>query len=168
MKRIALLSDTHGHLDTAIPKYLESVDEIWHAGDIGDGSLMDSLEKIKPVRAVWGNIDSHLLRARYPEVQAFELEGVRVLMVHIGGNMPGYTPQIRALLARYKPNVFICGHSHLLKVAFDQTNQVLYVNPGAAGKHGFHKVKTLLRFSLDQGKIKDMEVVELGPRGSLK
>lgn len=167
MKRIALLSDTHGYLEPKILKYLKSCDEIWHAGDIGDLSVTDNLSEIKPVRAVYGNIDNDKVRVVHPENQVFELEGVKVLMTHIGGYPGKYNSRVRNLIAQEKPKLYICGHSHILKVMFDKKHQVLHMNPGAAGNHGFHKVKTMLRFSLDAGDIKDLEVVELGNRSAI-
>jgi putative phosphoesterase len=164
MKRIALLSDTHSYLDPALPKYIDSCDEIWHAGDIGTLEITDTLEKWKPLRAVYGNIDGDKLRVVHPENQVFELEGVKVLMTHIGGYPGRYNPLVRALIEREKPKLYICGHSHILKVMFDKKYNCLHMNPGAVGVHGFHKVKTFLRFTLDKGNIKDLEVIELGNR----
>jgi putative phosphoesterase len=166
MKRIALLSDTHSYLDPALPKYIDSCDEIWHAGDIGTLEVTDTLEKWKPLRAVYGNIDGDKLRVVHPENQLFELEGVKVLMTHIGGYPGRYNPRVRALIEREKPKLYICGHSHILKVMFDKKYNCLHMNPGAVGVHGFHKVKTFLRFTLDRGNIKDLEVIELGNRSS--
>jgi putative phosphoesterase len=166
MKRIALLSDTHSYLDPALPKYIDSCDEIWHAGDIGTLEVTDTLEKWKPLRAVYGNIDGDKLRVVHPENQVFELEGVKVLMTHIGGYPGRYNPRVRALIEREKPKLYICGHSHILKVMFDKKYNCLHMNPGAVGVHGFHKVKTFLRFTLDRGNIKDLEVIELGNRSS--
>jgi putative phosphoesterase len=164
MKRIGLISDTHNHLDPKVEKYFKDVDEIWHAGDIGELEITDQLSEIAPVRAVYGNIDGHKVRAEFPLHQKFTMEGVRVWMTHIGGKPYVYDYRIREDIKRTKPDLFICGHSHICKVQLDKRLQTLYMNPGAAGVHGFHKVKTILRFSLDQGKIKDLEVVELGPR----
>lgn len=164
MTTIGLLSDTHGYLDPKIFKYLETCDEIWHAGDIGDLAVTDALSNIKPLRVVYGNIDGAAFRKRFKETLNFRIEGVNVLMTHIGGAAGSYSPKVRALLSEIKPQIFICGHSHILKVMFDKKYNVLYINPGAAGNHGFHKVKTLLRFKIDKNDIKDLEVIELGPR----
>ena len=164
MKRIALLSDTHGYLDPKLPKYLEECDEIWHAGDIGTVEVTDALAKLKPLRAVYGNIDGDKLRLIHPENQLFELEGVKVLITHIGGYPGRYNARVRDLIQRERPKLYICGHSHILKVMFDKKYNCLHMNPGACGNHGFHQVKTLLRFTLDAGNIKDLEVIELGKR----
>ena len=164
MKRIGLLSDTHGYLDSKLKKHLDYCDEIWHAGDIGNLGVTDTLASWKPVRAVHGNIDGDKVRVVHPESQIFELEGVKVLMTHIGGYPGRYNARVKSLIVQEKPKLYICGHSHILKVMFDKKHQVLHMNPGAAGIHGFHKVKTLLRFTLNQGEVKDLEVVELGPR----
>jgi hypothetical protein len=164
MKRIALLSDTHGYLDQHLKKHIDNCDEIWHAGDIGTMTVTDTLASWKPLRAVFGNIDGDKLRVTYPENQIFELEGVKVLMTHIGGYPGRYTSRVRHLILTVKPKLYICGHSHILKVMHDKKYGVLHMNPGAAGIHGFHQVKTLLRFTLDAGNIKDLEVIELGKR----
>lgn len=168
MKRIALLSDTHSHLDPKLKKYLSFCDEIWHAGDIGSLAVTDKLAQWKPLRAVYGNIDGAEIRVVHPENQIFELEGVRVLITHIGGYPGRYSSRVRDLIIQEKPKLYICGHSHILKVMFDKKHDCLHMNPGAAGNHGFHKVKTLLRFTLDNGNIKDLEVVELGSRSAMK
>lgn len=139
-------------------------DEIWHAGDIGDISVMDELRKIAPIRAVYGNIDNHIVRAEYPENNRFTLEGVDVWITHIGGKPYVYNHLIRDEITKNPPKLFICGHSHICKVQMDKKLGTLYMNPGAAGVHGFHKVRTMLRFTLESGKIKDLEVIELGER----
>ncbi|HMT76795.1 MAG TPA: metallophosphoesterase family protein [Saprospiraceae bacterium] len=162
--RVALLSDTHSHIDASWLKYFESCDEIWHAGDFGNIEVLDYLKEIKPVRAVWGNIDGHLLRAELPEVNIFEVEGMKVMMVHIGGYPGKYESRARRLIEFHRPGLFICGHSHILRVIYDKKYEMLTMNPGAAGIHGFHKIKTLLRFSIIGGKIFDAEVVELGTK----
>lgn len=167
MKRIGLISDTHSHLEPSIFEYFETCDEIWHAGDIGDPAVADTLEAFRPFRAVYGNIDDGDLRRRYPEDLRFTLEGVDVFMTHIGGYPGRYNKRVRSILENSPPDLYICGHSHILKVIPDKKLQLLHVNPGAAGNHGFHKVKTIIRFSLDAGTIKDFEVVELGKRGAL-
>ena len=166
--RIGIISDTHGFLDPSVFKYFDSCDEIWHAGDIGTLGVLHQLEAFKPTVAVYGNIDGHELRAATPENQVFTREGVKIVMTHIGGKPPQYNPQTRALLTKEYPRIFVCGHSHILKVENDSFRKMLFINPGAAGKHGFHKMKTILRFEINAGKIEKMEVVELGLRAALK
>lgn len=164
MQRIALLSDTHDYLDPKIFNYFEDCDQIWHAGDIGTIRIADELKKIKPFIAVYGNIDGPDIRKEYPRNQRFICEGVSVFMTHIGGYPTRYNTEAQAEIRQNPPQLFICGHSHILKVQFDKTYDLLHINPGAAGIHGFHKVKTLVRFTIDAGKIKDLEVIELGIR----
>lgn len=167
--KIGLISDTHSFLDEKVYRHFEAVDEIWHAGDIGNTEVADKLEAFKPLRAVWGNIDGHELRARYPEHLRWECEGKKIYMTHIGGKPPTYTKDVRHRMNNGIPDIFICGHSHILRVMQDPKRPgLLYLNPGAAGKHGFHKVKTMLRFDIEAGRIFNMEVVELGSRGTLK
>lgn len=161
MKKIGLLSDTHSCWDEKFEKYFADCDEIWHAGDIGSLDLALRLEKLKPLRAVYGNIDGGDIRKTYPENTRFILEGVDVLMTHIGGYPGKYSPNIRSTLLANPPKLFISGHSHILKVMYDDKLSLLHINPGAAGKYGFHKVRTLVRFSLDKGNISDLEVIEL-------
>jgi putative phosphoesterase len=167
MKRIGLISDTHSHLEESVFDYFESCDEIWHAGDIGNAEVVNRLEAFRPLRAVYGNIDDGLLRRRFPEDLRFVVEGVEVFMTHIGGYPGRYNRRVRAILQENPPDLYICGHSHILKVMPDKKLNFLHVNPGAAGNHGFHQMKTIVRFSLEAGKIKDFEVVELGKRGAL-
>jgi putative phosphoesterase len=167
MTRIALLSDTHSYFDPKLPEYLRSCDEIWHAGDIGDISVIDQLAEIKPVKAVFGNIDDKTIQAWFPEDLWMEIEGLTVWMTHIGGAPPNYNPRIKKILKEKTPDIFICGHSHILKIIRDKERNMLYLNPGAAGQHGFHQIKTLVRFELQQKEIKNMEVVELGKRGKI-
>jgi len=159
--KIGLLSDTHGYWDERYAKYFGDCDEIWHAGDIGSMVIADQLEKIKPLRAVYGNIDGHLERLRYPRFLFFECEGVSVLLTHIGGYPGRYAPEIINEINEFRPKLFICGHSHILKVKFDAKRQMLHINPGAAGKQGFQAVRTLVRFEVKDGKIFDLDVVEL-------
>lgn len=164
--KIGLLSDTHGYLDPRVKDYFSVCDEIWHAGDIGSMELVRELEKVKPLRAVFGNIDDREMQARFPEDLRFECEGVDIWMTHIGGAPPNYNPRVKKLLKVGTPKLFICGHSHILRVMSDpKMENMLYVNPGAAGNHGFHAMKTMLRFELGEGTIKNMEVIELGRRG---
>lgn len=166
--KIGLISDTHGYLDPKVFKYFEKVDEIWHAGDIGTEQVLEELQKFKPTVAVWGNIDGGKLRVECKEGEVFEREGVRVLITHIANKPPKYNKKVLEYVTYYKPKLLVCGHSHILKVMPDKKNNLLFMNSGAAGKHGFHKVKTLLRFDLENGEIKNLEVVELGPRASFK
>lgn len=160
MKRIGLLSDTHGAISDRVLKFFENVDEIWHAGDIGTVEAADQLEAFKPFKAVYGNIDNHVLRRMYPENQRFFCEEVDVLMTHIGGYPGKYESRIRNELHTKPPKLFICGHSHILKVIFDQKLNCLHINPGAAGYKGFHNVCTAVRFVIDKQDVKDLEVLE--------
>ena len=165
MKKIALISDTHSYFGEDVNKYLGECDEIWHAGDIGDIETLDSYREISKVRAVYGNIDGHVLRSDIPEYLFFMVEGLKVLMIHIGGYPGRYMPKAKELIKTYNPDIFISGHSHILKVIPDRKNDLLHMNPGACGIKGFHSVRTLLLFSLNKGQIKDVRVVELGNRG---
>lgn len=166
--RIGLLSDTHSFLDAKIYEHFKNVDEVWHAGDIGEATLVDELEKFKPLRAVFGNIDDKNLQLRFPEDLHFTIEGISVWMTHIGGAPPNYNPRVKKILKAQAPAIFICGHSHILRIKRDPNfGNMLYLNPGAAGNHGFHAVKTVVRFELLKGDIKSMEVIELGKRGAL-
>lgn len=151
-------------MDDRILEFCAGADEIWHAGDIGTLQVTDALKEVAPVRAVYGNIDGQEVRREWPKDQRFELEGVRVWITHIGGRPGRYVPEVRRALPLWPPNLFICGHSHLLLVKYDETFKHLHLNPGAAGKSGFHQMRTLLRFSLDLGEVKAMEAVELGKR----
>ena len=160
MKRIGLLSDTHGAISDRVLKFFENVDEVWHAGDIGTVEAADQLEAFKPFKAVYGNIDNHVLRRMYPENQRFFCEEVDVLMTHIGGYPGKYEARIRNELYTKPPKLFICGHSHILKVIFDQKLNCLHINPGAAGYKGFHNVCTAVRFVIDKNNVKDLEVLE--------
>lgn len=164
MTKILLLSDTHSHMDDTILKYVRQADEVWHAGDIGSLSVTDSIAKLKPLRAVYGNIDDHMIQKEFPLNARFFCEGVAILMTHIGGYPPKYNSRTRALLKADLPKLFICGHSHILKVMMDKPLGVLHMNPGACGKHGFHQMRTMLRFTIDGEDIKDLEVVEIGRR----
>ena len=164
MKKILLLSDTHSYLDEQILKFVKQADEVWHAGDIGNLEVTDKLQKIKPLRAVYGNIDGAEARTEFPLDTKFELEKVSVWMTHIGGYPNKYNQRIRDEIRINPPKIFISGHSHILKVQYDKKLNLLHLNPGAAGNHGFHKVRTMLRFRLDNGGIKNMEVIELSQR----
>ena len=167
MKKILLLSDTHSYIDKAIIKYAKQADEIWHAGDIGKIEVLDELEKITKVRPVYGNIDNHIVRSTTKEINTFICEKVKVSMIHIGGKPPYYNKKSKPLILKERPKVFICGHSHILKVEYDKTNRVLFMNPGAAGRHGFHNKRTMIRFEISEDKIENMEIIELGNRSSL-
>lgn len=167
MKRIGLLSDTHDFLDPNVFKYFEECDEIWHAGDIGSLGLLEELEAFLPVKAVYGNIDGAEVRAAAPENLIWDCEAMKVLMTHIGGYPGRYNARVKALLNEEKPDLYICGHSHILKIMPDKQRGLLHINPGAAGNHGFHKVKTIVRFSVEKGKMDNLEVIELGKRGVL-
>ncbi|MET6990023.1 metallophosphoesterase family protein [Sediminicola arcticus] len=166
MTRILLLSDTHSHIDEAILKYAQQADEIWHAGDIGQLEVTDTLQNIKPVRAVYGNIDDYKAKLEFPLDNRFTCEGVDVWITHIGGYPNKYNPRIREEIKANPPKLFITGHSHILKVMWDKKLELLHMNPGACGKHGFHAIRTMLRFTIDGKDIKDLEIVELGKRGA--
>jgi uncharacterized protein len=165
MTRIGLLSDTHSYLDDAVFEHFKDCDEIWHAGDIGNHEIFEKLSAFKPTRAVFGNIDTFEMRAYLPENLFFEIEKLKVFITHIGGLPPKYTTKIKDLINKQQTNLFICGHSHILRVIKDtKIDRLVYLNPGAAGKHGFHKVRTLMRMDLEAGKISNLEVIELGIR----
>ena len=164
MIKIGLISDTHGFLDEKVFRYFDPCDEIWHAGDMGSSTLMDQLEDFRPVKAVFGNIDDKALQIRYPDHLRFRCQQIRVWMTHIGGYPPRYTPTLKKQLQEDPPHLFICGHSHILRIMRDpKLNNLLYMNPGAAGRHGFHKVRTLIRFDIGE-TIKNVQVIELGKR----
>jgi uncharacterized protein len=165
MASIGLISDTHSYLDPAVFEHFKDCDEIWHIGDIGDRVVYDDLALFKPTKAVFGNIDDQELRHELPEDMFFELEGLKVLITHIG-SLPGkYSARIKKLIKIHQPNLFICGHSHILRVIKDSQNEgLVYINPGAAGKHGFHHIRTIMRMTLVKSKISNLEVIELGKR----
>jgi putative phosphoesterase len=165
LKRIGLISDTHNYFDEAVYKHFENCDEVWHAGDFGTSAVSDRLKAFKPLRGVYGNIDGYDIRSEFPETIRFWCEGVEVLMTHIGGYPGRYAPGIREQLYANPPQLFICGHSHILKVIFDPKLKCLHMNPGAAGQHGWHKVRTLIRFEIDGKDMKNCQVIELGKRG---
>ncbi len=167
MKRIGILSDTHGFFDEKIVRYFDDVDEIWHAGDIGTIAVTDKLSALKPLVAVYGNIDGTDLRTSFPEYEILEREGCKILLIHIAGATGKYTPQTRKLIQQHKPDILVCGHSHIVKVVKDENFHLLYINPGAAGVHGFHKMKTILRFEIENGKPQNMQLIELGKRGEI-
>ena len=161
MTRIGLLSDTHHYLDETILDHLKNCDEIWHAGDFGTIEIADTLKKLKPLKGVYGNIDGQDIRSVYPETLRWKCEDVEVMMKHIGGYPPNYKPSVKKELKVNPPQLFISGHSHILKIIFDKNLQCLHMNPGAAGKQGWHKVRTMVRFTIDKKDIKDCEVIEL-------
>ena len=162
MTRIGLLSDTHGYLDPRVKEHFRDVDEIWHAGDIGSYEVLQALREYKPTRAVFGNMDGGDVRYSLSEFYRFRVEDVNVLMTHIGGYPGHYNPWLIPMFQKETPQLFVCGHSHILKVMFDNTWNMLTMNPGAAGLQGWQTVQTLLRFAIDKDQIKDLEVVELG------
>ncbi|MFP9118118.1 metallophosphoesterase family protein [Flavobacterium sp. RNTU_13] len=165
MTKILLLSDTHSHIDDTIMKYVCQADEVWHAGDIGDLAVTDTIKKEKPLRAVYGNIDDAKARLEFPLNNRFTCEGVDVWITHIGGYPGKYNQAIRTEIQQNPPKIFICGHSHILKVMPDPKLGLIHMNPGAAGVHGFHQVRTMLRFEIDGDKIQNLEVIEIGKRG---
>ena len=164
MTRIGLISDTHGFLDNAVFTHFDNCNEIWHAGDFGSAAIPDALKAFKPLLGVYGNIDGQDIRIDYPETLAWTCEDVKICMMHIGGYPPKYNTGSKPLVLQNRPQLFISGHSHILKVIFDDALQCLHMNPGAAGKEGWHKVRTLIRFVIDGKDIRECEVIELGRR----
>ena len=160
MKKILLLSDTHSYMDTQILKFVKQADEVWHAGDIGDLQVTDTIQSLKPLRAVYGNIDAADARLEFPLDNKFTVENVTVWMTHIGGYPPRYNNRVLEELKANPPDIFISGHSHILKVMPDKKLDLLHINPGAIGTHGFHKVRTMVRFEIDGKQIKNLEVIE--------
>ena len=160
MKKIGLLSDTHGYIDEKVMDFFNECDEVWHAGDIGNIETADSISNMKPMKAVYGNIDGQDVRIVYPQIQSFVCENVKVLMTHIGGYPGKYEKTMREVIAKVKPKLFISGHSHILKVIYDDKNDLLHINPGAAGKSGMHRLVTAVRFQIDGSEIKELEVFE--------
>jgi putative phosphoesterase len=165
MLRIGLLSDTHHFLDENIFRHFDKCDEIWHAGDFGTIAIAEKLAAFRPLKGVYGNIDGQDIRQVYPEKLRWQSEGVNVFMTHIGGYPPRYNPAVKKELEQNTPQLFICGHSHILKVMFDERLECLHMNPGAAGRQGWHTLRTAIRFTIDGANMKDCEVIELGPRG---
>ncbi|MBU2018234.1 MAG: metallophosphatase family protein [Bacteroidetes bacterium] len=164
MVKIGLLSDTHGHLDDRILDYFKDVDEIWHAGDIGSMEVLDRLQAYKPCRIVFGNIDDHEIRRETKEFLSFEIEKMKISMTHIAGKPGKYVEPAHQFIEETKPDVFICGHSHILLVKHDPRYKMLWLNPGACGIKGFHPIRTMLRFQINNGKVEKMEAIELGRR----
>ncbi len=165
--RIGILSDTHGYMDDRILHHLADCDQIWHAGDIGALDVCGQLMDLKPLVAVHGNIDGQSIRAEYPEFQYFQVEGQNVLLTHIIGKPPSYTQKVRQRLAEHQVDILVGGHSHILKVVSDKPRNMLVLNPGAAGRHGFHKVRTILKLKIERTKISDLQAIELGKRASV-
>jgi putative phosphoesterase len=163
--KIGVISDTHGWVDPAVYEHFGGVDEIWHAGDAGSMDVITKLEAFRPLRAVWGNCDDFKVRSATKEYLCFMTGKKRVLMIHIGGYPGRYSPRALELIVEHKPDIFVCGHSHILKVIYDKKYNILCVNPGSAGRTGMHKVMTMLRFSIENDKVSDMEVIEFGKRG---
>ena len=169
MKSIGIISDTHGYLDDKVFKHFDTCDEIWHAGDIGVVDVANKLAAFKPLKAVYGNIDGTDVRVSYPEELFFDCEGQSVYMVHIGGSPGKYPAKVKSNILEKKPTLFICGHSHILRIVSDKSyHNMLYLNPGAAGVHGFHHVRTLVRLKIDEGRIFDVQVIELGKRSQVQ
>ncbi|WP_299986367.1 metallophosphoesterase family protein [uncultured Pontibacter sp.] len=163
--KIGLLSDTHDYMDDQILRHLADRDEIWHAGDFGTAMVAERLSEVAPLRGVYGNIDGQDIRSLYPKVLRFNANGLDVLMTHIGGYPGKYHPDIRQEIMANPPSLYITGHSHILKIMTDKSlNNLLHINPGAAGRHGFHKVRTMVRFAIDNGQVRDLQVIELGKR----
>jgi putative phosphoesterase len=167
MTRIGLIADTHNYLDEAVFKHFDNCDEIWHAGDFGTAAIADRLKQFKPVKGVYGNIDGYDVRSDYPEKLVWTCEDVKVYMTHIGGHPKKYAPGIKKDLLSNDVRLFISGHSHILKIIYDDTIHCLHMNPGAAGNQGWHKIRTIVRFAIDGSNIKDCEVIELGRRGAI-
>jgi putative phosphoesterase len=164
MKNILLLSDSHSYIDERIIEYAKKADEIWHCGDFGSMEVIDELEKITALRGVYGNIDGEKIRRIFPEVLRFKCEEVEVLMIHIGGYPNRYSPLAKKEITEKPPKLFISGHSHILKAMYDGKNNLLHLNPGAVGKQGWHKVRTMMRFEINGDKIENLEVIELGEK----
>ncbi len=165
MTKILLLSDTHGHLDEQMLKYIHAVDEVWHAGDIGDLKVTDTIAKIKPIRAVFGNIDGDQARLQFPLDNKFKIEKTSVWITHIGGYPGRYAPGVKDSIYQNSPGLFISGHSHIAKVQYDKKLDLLHINPGAAGYNGFHKIMTIVRFTISESIVSELELIELGERG---
>lgn len=164
MKKILLLSDSHSYIDERILEYAQQADEIWHCGDFGNPAVIEELEKVTTLRGVYGNIDGEKVRKVFPEVLRFVCEEVEVLMIHIGGYPGKYSPLAKKEISENPPQLFISGHSHILKAMYDQKNSLLHLNPGACGKEGWHKMRTMMRFEITKDKIENLEVIELGKR----
>jgi putative phosphoesterase len=167
MTRIGIISDTHNYLDEKVFDYFKDVDMIWHAGDIGTQEVTDKLKAFKPLYAVHGNIDGHELRAEFPENQFIDVEGCKIFITHIAGAVGKYNSRVVKIIQEQKSAILVCGHSHIVKVIKDTNYNLLHINSGAAGIHGFHKMRTIIRFEIDNGKPQKMELIELGLRGKI-
>ena len=167
MTRIGILSDTHGYLDERVFDYFKEVDMIFHAGDIGTSDVTDKLKNFKTLYAVYGNIDGAALRTEFPENQLVEIEGCKIFMTHIAGVVGKYNTRVKNIIQQERPDILICGHSHIVRVMKDIVFNLLHINSGAAGVHGFHKTRTIIRFEIDNGKPQKMELIELGMRGKI-
>jgi len=167
LKKILVISDTHNFIDDKIINYVKKADQVWHAGDLGTIEVLEKIEGLRKTIAVYGNIDNQLIRSELKEYEIFYCEGVKVLMIHIAGRPPYYNQNVNSLIKNEKPKILVYGHSHILKVNFDKKNELLLINPGAAGRHGFHKKRTMLRFEINGNSIQNMEIIELGQRSKL-
>ena len=167
MKKILVLSDTHGYIDDRIEEYARDSDEVWHAGDFGSFEVLKKLKKISFIRGVYGNIDNHFLRKSLSEFEIFDVEKLKVLMIHIAGNTKNLSSKVEELINFHKPNILVCGHSHILKIKYLKSKNILYLNPGAAGKHGFHKIRTMIKFDIIDQMVENMNIIELGKRSKI-
>ena len=167
LKKILLLSDTHGYIDDRIEMYARNSDEVWHAGDFGSTEVYKKLEKISFFRGVYGNIDNNYLRKCLSEFEIFDVENLKVLMIHIAGNSKNLSSRVDTLINSHKPNILVCGHSHILKVKYLKSKKILYINPGAAGKYGFHKIRTMIKFEIINQEVENMNIIELGKRSKI-
>lgn len=167
MKKILVLSDTHGYIDDRIEEYAKNSDEIWHAGDFGSLEVLKKLQKISFFRGVYGNIDNHFLRRSLSEFEIFEVEKLKVLLIHIAGSSKNLSFKVKSLIKTHKPDILVCGHSHILKVEYLKSKSILYLNPGAAGKNGFHKIRTMIKFEIINKEIENMNIIELGKRSKI-
>ena len=167
MKKILVLSDTHGYIDDRIEEYAKNSDEIWHAGDFGSLEVLKKLQKISFFRGVYGNIDNHFLRRSLSEFEIFEVEKLKVLLIHIAGSSKNLSFKVKSLIKTHKPDILVCGHSHILKVEYLKSKNILYLNPGAAGKNGFHKIRTMIKFEIINKAIENMNIIELGKRSKI-
>jgi putative phosphoesterase len=164
MKKVLILSDTHGYMDDRILNYAAQVDEVWHAGDVGDESVINQLEQVAHVRGVFGNIDGQQIRSRFPEINVFEVGVCKIFISHIIGRPNSYVARMQTIIREVRPQIVICGHSHILLVQRVKQESHLHINPGACGKHGFHKTRTMISLEINAGKPQNLAVIELGPR----
>ena len=167
MKKILILSDTHSYIDDRIEEHAKNSDEVWHAGDFGSLEVLRKLEKISFFRGVYGNIDNQLIRKSLSEFKIFEVEKIKVLLIHIAGNSKNLSSKVEELINFHKPNILVCGHSHILKIKYLKSKNILYLNPGAAGKHGFHKIRTMIKFDIIDQMLENMNIIELGKRSKI-